>query len=108
MTNNNEAILVTGSNGMVGYHVVKRLLKLNYKVVGIDPNLYSKKLKNYIHLSKINLNIDDLLFIFKKYNIVNIVHAGGVSGPMLFNDDPYKVINNNVFFTIKLIEACRL
>ena len=108
MTNNNEAILVTGSNGMVGYHVVKKLLKLNYKVVGIDPNLYSKKLKNYIHLSKINLNIDDFLFIFKKYNIVNIVHAGGVSGPMLFNDDPYKVINNNVFFTIKLVEACRL
>ena len=108
MTNNNEAILVTGSNGMVGYHVVQKLLKLNYKVVGIDPNLYSKKFKNYIHLSKINLNIDDLLFIFKKYNIFNIVNTGGILGPMLFNYDPYKVINNNVFFTIKLVEACRL
>ncbi len=108
MTNNNEAILVTGSNGMVGYHVVQKLLKLNHKVVGIDLNLHSIKIKNYIYLSEINLNIDDFLFIFKKYNIVNIVHAGGVSGPMLFNDDPYKVINNNVFFTIKLVEACRL
>jgi len=108
MIKNEQAILVTGSNGMVGYHLVLTLLSLDYKLIGLDPNPYLKKIKNYIHLKNVNLNINDFLFLFKKYNIVKVVHAGGVSGPMLYNDNPYKIINNNVFFTIKLVEACRV
>ena len=45
MIKNEQAILVTGSNGMVGYHLVLTLLSLDYKVIGLDPNPYLKKLK---------------------------------------------------------------
>ena len=45
--------------------------------------------------------------IFKTYKVSRIVHAGGVSGPMLHNDEPHKIIENNVFLTMYLIEAVR-
>ena len=32
----------------------------------------------------------------------------GVSGPMLYNDKPNFIIENNITFTIRLIEACRV
>jgi len=40
-------ILVTGSAGFIGFHVTQRLLKLNFKVIGIDSinNYYDKNLK---------------------------------------------------------------
>ena len=108
MINKDQAILVTGSNGMVGHHLTLSLLALDYKVIGLDPNPYFNKIKNYTHLSNVNLDLDGFLFLFKEYNIVKVVHAGGVSGPMLFSNEPYKIIDNNVFFTVKLVEACRL
>ena len=108
MIKNKQAILVTGSNGMVGYHLVQALLKLDCKVIGLDPIGCLKKIKNYINLTNINLSLNDYLLLFKKYNITKVIHAGGVSGPMLYSSEPYKIINNNVFFTIKLVEACRI
>ena len=43
----NKKVLVTGCAGFIGYHLALKLLKNNYKVVGIDNinNYYSKKLK---------------------------------------------------------------
>jgi len=49
----------------------------------------------------------DFLMIFRTYKVSRIVHAGGVSGPMLHNDEPHKIIENNVFLTMYLIEAVR-
>ena len=48
------------------------------------------------------------MIIFEKYKVSRIVHSGGVSGPMLYNDQPHEIIENNVFLTMYLIEAMRL
>ena len=61
-------ILVTGSSGFIGFHLVKYLLKKN-TVLGIDNNnkYYSEKLKKRrLKLLKKNKN-----FTFKKINILN-------------------------------------
>ena len=36
MVNNNEALLVTGSAGFIGFHLSKKLLETGYAVVGVD------------------------------------------------------------------------
>jgi len=40
-------ILITGSAGFIGYHVSKKLLNLNYKIIGLDNinNYYDITLK---------------------------------------------------------------
>ena len=41
-------IIITGCAGFIGYHVCKKFLNNNYKIIGIDNlnSYYSKKLKN--------------------------------------------------------------
>ena len=43
----NKNILVTGCAGFIGYHVAAKLIKNNYKIIGIDNlnNYYDKNLK---------------------------------------------------------------
>ena len=40
----NKTILVTGCAGFIGYHVAAKLIKNNYKIIGIDNlnNYYDK------------------------------------------------------------------
>ena len=102
-----DIILVTGASGLVGLPLIKKLLE-DYEVIGLDlkkQTIYSPK---YTHLRKKIKKVSDFLTIFETYNVSRIVHSGGISGPMLHNDQPHKIIENNVFLTMYLIEAMRL
>ena len=101
-------ILVTGSSGLIGSPLVKKLFVLGFNIIGLDPKQLNIENSKYKHIKKNNLSKEQILEILKKYNISNVIHAGGVSGPMLFNDQPYEIISNNVFTTLNLIEACRI
>ena len=102
-----DVILVTGASGLVGFPLINKLLE-NYEVIGLDLKkqiIFSPK---YLHLRKKIKKVSDFLIIFETYKVSRIIHSGGVSGPMLYNDDPHKIIENNVFLTMYLIEAMRL
>ena len=101
-----DVILVTGASGLVGNPLIKKLL-LDYQVIGLDLRKQTIDSSKYIHLRKKIKKVSDFLMIFKTYKVSRIVHAGGVSGPMLHNDEPHKIIENNVFLTMYLIEAVR-
>ena len=62
-------ILITGSAGFIGYHVSKKLLNLNYKIIGLDNinNYYDIKLKKkrLINLKK------NKKFSFNKIDLCN-------------------------------------
>ena len=103
-----NAILVTGSSGLLGAPIVKSLLKDGYKVIGLDPIDLKEQHKNFDYFWSDNLNVETILLCLETYKINKIIHAGGISGPMLFNDNPYVIINNNIFLTLNLIEAVRL
>jgi len=103
-----NGILVTGSSGLLGAPIVKSLLKDGYNVIGLDPIDLKEKHKNFDYFWSDNLDIKTIHLCLEKYKINKIIHAGGISGPMLFNDNPYIIINNNLFLTLNLIEAVRL
>tara|TARA_B100001093_G_C26733121_1_gene973195 strand:- start:227 stop:1138 length:912 start_codon:yes stop_codon:yes gene_type:complete len=105
---NLENILITGASGLVGLPLVKKLLNENNLIIGIDPVFNQVNSQNYRHFGGSFSNIEDIFSLLKEYRISKVIHAGGVSGPMLLNQNPDLIIENNVNFTMRLIEASRL
>ena len=105
---NLENILITGSSGLVGAPLVTKLLNKSNLIIGIDPVINAECNENYKHIS-IRLNsVEDVTNLLEKYDITKIIHTGGISGPMLANENPNIIIENNIFFTMYLIEAARI
>ena len=102
-------ILVTGINTNIGYNISKKLLNLNYTVVGIENNCKNKipifkKLKKYKKFKLVNLNLLDRSKIFKSlsnYNLDTIIHLDECTEFKKINLKPNKYINNiSVFLNI--------
>lgn len=114
-------ILITGCAGFIGYHLSKKLLQENYKIIGFDNlnNYYDTKLKN-LRLSelkkfknfkfiKIDLcNFDKLLKITKNLKILKIVHFAAQPGVRYSFDNPRKTLNNNLLTFLNIIEIARI
>ena len=119
-------ILVTGSAGFIGYHLVKNLLnKKNFKILSIDnfDNYYDKKIK----LKRIkDLNSKNLKFYnnhkFKKIDLKNkkkfdliiknfkpdvIIHLAAQAGVRLSLSNPHKYLDNNIKVFLNILEVCK-
>jgi len=102
------SILVTGVNGMIGYPMALKFAKLGMQVIGLDIEIPSELEKMGIQLIKGDITQADLINDVIASNRVNsILHAGGISGPMLYRDDPYKVFDVNSNGTLNIAEAAR-
>ena len=67
-------ILITGSAGFIGYHVPKKLLNKNIKVIGIDNinNYYDTNIKkNRIKNLKKNKNFTFIKLIYLEFKKLN-------------------------------------
>lgn len=124
---NNKTILVTGSAGFIGAHLIKKLLTTVYgaKIIGVDnmSPYYDVKIKDYRlaeidKLSKTVQNeytflkgdIADKPFvdeIFLKHSpdvVINLAAQAGVRYSII-NPDSY--INSNIIGFYNVLEACR-
>ena len=92
--------LVTGASGFLGHTIIKLLAKNGHRTVGLDPRP-----------SATTQVLDDLSdrkrlkALLAEQKITHIIHAGGVSGPMVLADDPAGVITINVVGSINLLRA---
>src|SRR5215217_6336984 len=92
--------LVTGSSGFVGRVIMERLAAGGRRAIGLDPRP-----------APATQVIDDLSDrsrlreLIAREAITHIIHAGGVSGPMVMADDPVGVIAINVTGSINLLYA---
>jgi nucleoside-diphosphate-sugar epimerase len=92
--------LVTGASGFLGKAVMKLLAEQKQRTIGLDPRA-----------SATTQVVDDLsdrsklAKLLTGEKVTHIVHAGGVSGPMVLADDPVEVITINVLGSLNLLYA---
>ena len=111
-------ILVTGSSGFIGFHLIKFLIKKN-DIFGIDNNnkYYSNSLKNYRYkilkknkkykFKKINLiHKKKLNNVFIKFKPEIVIHLAGQPGVLYSLKNPKSYYINNVLATKSICEIC--
>ncbi len=129
-------ILITGTAGFIGFHLVKKLLERGDIIVGIDNinNYYDVNLK-YARLkeSGINTNLitDDkklikstiyknyqfakiditdlkrLEMLFEKEQFTHVVNLAAQAGVRYSLKNPHKYVQSNVVGFVNILECCR-
>ncbi|MDB2549225.1 NAD-dependent epimerase/dehydratase family protein [Porticoccaceae bacterium] len=122
-----QKILVTGSAGFIGFHLVKSLLSAGHKVTGIDnlndyyaPKLKLDRLDNLMEFVKenrltagyrfIKLDIvDDCelrgLFDQEKFDVV--IHLAAQAGVRYSLENPKAYVASNLVGFVNILECCR-
>src|SRR6187431_2484318 len=92
--------LVTGASGFLGKAVMKLLAEQKQRTIGLDPraSATTQVVDGLSDRSKITK-------LLTGEKITHIIHAGGVSGPMVLADDPAEVITVNVLGSLNLLYA---
>jgi nucleoside-diphosphate-sugar epimerase len=95
-----DTTLVTGSSGFLGHAVMKLLAKDAHRAIGLDPQP-SPTTQSLDDLS----DREKLKGLLAREKVTHIIHAGGVSGPMVMADDPLGIIGINVVGSLNLLYA---
>ncbi|MEH7112290.1 NAD-dependent epimerase [Neobacillus niacini] len=113
-------ILVTGAAGFIGFHLSKRLLDLDYHVIGVD------NLNEYydIHLKKDRLKIleakeqfkfykmdladyDSLAILFEEHSFPIVINLAAQAGVRYSLTHPQSYVHSNLAGFVNILEACR-
>jgi UDP-glucuronate 4-epimerase len=115
-----QAILVTGAAGFIGFHVAQRLLQSGRRVVGLD-NLnayYDPQLK----AARLNILKNDPRFHFERLDLVDriaiqelfarhrfpvVIHLAAQAGVRYSLQDPHAYIDANLVGFTNILEGCR-
>ena len=90
--------LVTGSSGFVGRVIMSRLSAMDQRAIGLDPR--PSPATQVIDDLSDRARLRDLIAAEK---VTHVIHAGGVSGPMVMADDPAGVLAINVTGSMNLL-----
>ena len=100
------AVLVTGVGGLIGGATVRRLSQLGRPVVAMDqaaPPGFPLPIMTH-DLSDPHRWHEAIV----KHRVRKVVHAGGISGPMLLQDQPARICEINLASVVALLEAARI
>jgi UDP-glucuronate 4-epimerase len=118
MTDN--AILVTGAAGFIGYHVAQRLLSAGRKIVGLDSvnDYYDPKLKEarldilkrQPNFAFVKLDLADRAptkVLFAKHRFPAVIHLAAQAGVRYSLQNPHAYIDANIEGFMNVLEGCR-
>ena len=128
-------ILVTGSAGFIGFHLVSKLINKGYDVYGLDNinNYYDINLKfarlnehgisecdikwnklisssKFVNYSFIKLNLEDrdqINELFKNNKFESVCNLAAQAGVRYSIENPHAYLNSNITGFLNIIEACR-
>ncbi|WP_334357983.1 MULTISPECIES: NAD-dependent epimerase [unclassified Bradyrhizobium] len=115
-----QAILVTGAAGFIGFHVAQRLLQSGHRVVGIDnlnsyydPRLKAARLdilRNDPRFQFESLDVADRVSIpalFARYRFPVVIHLAAQAGVRYSLQDPHAYVDANLVGFTNILEGCR-
>ena len=100
------AVLVTGVGGLIGGAVARRLAQLGRPLLAMDqaaPAGFPPPVMTH-DLSDPHRWHEAIV----RHDVRKVVHAGGVSGPMLLQDQPARICEINLASLVALLEAARI
>ena len=100
-------VLVTGANGFIGYPTLNAVRDEGWHAVGFDLIDPVEPIGAADFVRGDFTDAHHVYRTLREHSIDTIVHTGGVSGPMLFRDNPFYVCKTNVTGTLNLLEAAR-
>ena len=115
-----KTILITGAAGFIGFHLAKRLLEMDCRVIGIDNlndyydvNLKQARLEKllpFINFEFVQGDISDkemMMAFFAKYQPGIVVNLAAQAGVRYSIDHPDAYIQSNIIGFYNILEACR-
>ncbi len=130
-----RAILVTGAAGFIGFHLVKTLIKMEYRVVGIDNinDYYDIRLKlnrladsgvvigdvksgikiqstchsNYVFQKLDITDLSELNQLFAEEKFDMVINLAAQAGVRYSLENPYAYVQSNLVGFVNILECCR-
>jgi UDP-glucuronate 4-epimerase len=115
-----NAVLVTGAAGFIGFHVAQRLLSNGRRVVGLDVlnNYYDPKLKEArLEILKrdpnftfVKLDLTDraaIKSLFAQHGFPAVIHLAAQAGVRYSLEHPHAYTDANVEGFVNVLEGCR-
>jgi GDP-L-fucose synthase len=104
-----KQILVTGSSGLVGTHLVNKLLNKGYKVIGVDfkqPTTIIDS-KNFTFVSFDLRSEIDVSSLFNKFKFDGVINSFGIKGsPIRAKENPLDFLEPSIKVNTNIIDNC--
>ncbi len=101
----NPCILLTGSTGFLGSHILKALIEMNFDVIILKRTTSdTSRIKNQLEKGKVyNVDCTDFTTIFSESNVDIVINTVCSFGRK--SESTTDVVNTNLLFSLTLLEA---
>jgi GDP-L-fucose synthase len=104
-----KKILVTGSSGLVGTHLVNKLLNKGYKVIGVDFKQPTTIIDsgNFTFVSFDLRSEIDVTSLFNKFKFDGVINSFGIKGsPIRAKENPLDFLEPSIKVNTNIIDNC--
>ena len=99
----NSRVLITGSSGFIGRHLVSYLLGKKSKILGLSRHPYNSTIEKKVDVA----NKAELLKVFKQFKPDACFHLASEALVESGSKEPYGTFNNNITSALNVLEVSR-